>query len=163
MPKTNKVSKPKELKVTSAKDWKKVNKVGQLVELPSGRVAKLVRPHLLALIKEGVIPDAISAQVSEMFTKKVTSISKAIQTNTMSNEDGEILANILCKAAFVEPKISDNPGPDELSVDDIDPEDKIFVTWWSQGGATDLKVFRKQQARVLEIIHNSNKVSSETK
>lgn len=138
----------KELRVTDAAEWRESQRVGQLVELPSGKVARLTRPHMLALAKTGQIPDPLSAQVMEMFSGKK---SPAETKDSISPEDMLALINITCKIAFVEPKIADDPGPDELSIDDIDFEDRTFVFWWSQGGAADLASFRKEQERIMEV------------
>jgi len=151
---------PKEMKVTSAAEWRKSQQVGQVIELPSGAVARLVRPHLLALVKTGQIPDLLSAQVSELFgtSKTPAEVQAGISPESMIE-----LINITSKLAFIEPKITDTPGVNELSIDDIDFEDRTFVFWWCQGGAADLKSFREQQSRIMETSLDSNQVPPKAK
>lgn len=152
-------SKERELKATSAEEWRTSQEAGQLVKLPSGKVARLARPHLLALIKTGQIPDPLSAQVMGLFNGKNPA---EIQEN-INAEDMLTLINTTVRVAFIEPKVADDPGPDEISTNDIDFEDKMFVFWWSQGGTADLALFRREQARVVETSLGGGKVSPKTK
>ncbi len=153
-------NKSEELEVTNAKDWRKSQEAGQLVELPSGKVARLTRPHLFSLVKEGLIPDPLSGQVMEMLndTKPAATVVKTIGADNLI-----LIMDITCKTAFVEPRVVDEPKDNELSPNDLDFDDKVFVFWWCQGGIDDLKSFRKQQSRVMETVHERDQVQPKAK
>lgn len=54
-------------KTTGKKQWQKQR--GEELELPSGNVALVRRPGPAALLRKGVLPDAMSEMISEMISK----------------------------------------------------------------------------------------------
>ena len=143
----------KQLNVTSLEQLKKYCD-GTLVELPpfgpdQPFVAKLRRPSLMALAKVGKIPNTLLDSANKLFFGSDRSKSKydidALQQTL------EII-DILCEAAFVEPKYSDikNAGI-ELSDDQY-----MFVFNFTQKGVDALHSFRGEQGD----IENTSNVGS---
>ena len=126
-------------KVTSIIDLQKYAK-GQLVELPpfaEGQpfVARLVRPSLLELVKNGGIPNSLLATANELFVD-----------GKMDKDDesmmGEVFAVIesLCKATFTEPTY------DEIIQAGVHLTDEqlMFIFSYTQKGIQALDSFRTQ-------------------
>lgn len=66
-------------------------------------------------------------------------------------ENLERVCDIVCRAAFVNPRIVDDPqGDNEIGIDDIDLPDKIHVLTLSLRGAAALKHFRYQPETDVE-------------
>jgi hypothetical protein len=53
-------------------------------------------------------------------------------------------------AAFVEPKVGEKPGDDQLGIDEIDPEDSLAVFQWCNQGANALRSFRGESKEGVE-------------
>ncbi len=108
--------------------WKKVkNKFFELV-LPSGQKVKVCHPHIFDLVKLGVLPSGILQKVFKMsmfVENQKLDISKA------EDEDLQILMTVIDKFvlyAVLEPKIVvSNPKEDEIEINDIPTEDKMYI------------------------------------
>ena len=134
--------KKKVLTATSPQEWRKLNTLGTLIELPSGKVARLRKPDLFTLVRAGKIPNALAGKVTEMIKKQ-----KADIADFDASELADLL-DIVAKAAFVEPQVVDKPTEDnQISPSDIDFTDKSFVFQYAQGGTSDLEFFRREQGR----------------
>lgn len=107
------------------------------VELPSGKVARLQKPDVLALImSSGEIPDVLSGQ-----------LLAGLQGGAAPKEPAEITAdslsdllevvNTVTKAAFVLPRIVDKPADqmdeDEIGIEHVAFNDRVFVLKWAMG------------------------------
>jgi hypothetical protein len=128
------------LKVTSM-DQLRSYRTGKLVELPpfaDGQpfVARLRRPSLLALCKNGKIPNSLLGKAQEMFDGKVINRSD----NGESMKQVFEVMDVLCEATFVEPTYK------ELVENDIELSDDqyMFVFSYSQTGVQALETFRDQ-------------------
>ena len=117
-----------QLTVTSGAQWRQARVFGELVPLPSGNVARLRKLSLLGFMRKGKIPDPLSAVINEMVAGKRR---EAADLDTFS--DFADLLDLICREAFVEPKIVDDPQEDgEISIEDIDFQDRMAVFNWSQ-------------------------------
>lgn len=133
---------------TPASAWRKVN---ELITLPSGKVAELKKPNAISMIiEDGSVPDSLIGIVAG-------NINGRPQTTAAPEYNrGDIsgilnLAETICRAAFVSPVIvEDGKQPDydagEISIEDVDENDRIFVMNWafSGGAATNAARFRQQ-------------------
>jgi len=92
---------------TSAKSWQKVK--GEDLELPSGNVAKVHRPGPTALLKKGVLPDAMAKMVNDMI-KTGKGMKKDDISAAIGNDPEALFAmvdsmdRILC-TVVLEPKV----------------------------------------------------------
>lgn len=130
----------KNLKVTSLSALKGYT-AGQVVELPPfGEdlpfVAKLRRPSLLALARQGRIPNDLLNTATELFEGK----SRENKVDTELLRQLYDVIDILCEAAFVEPSYA------TLKENGIELTDEqmIAVFNYTQSGVRALKAFRSQ-------------------
>lgn len=143
--------------VTSGTEWRRAREKGELVELPSGKVARLRPISLLSLMKRGRIPDPLSAVISEMIGGKT---KKGIDLETFQGF-AELL-ELVCREAFVEPKIVDEPGADdEIGAMDVGFDDQLFVFNHAQGEIQLMRPFRSERAGDVEAAHGSEDVPVE--
>ncbi len=115
---------------------------GQLVELPPfGEdlpfVAKLRRPSMLALARQGKIPNDLLNTATELFEGK--SRENKVDTDLLRQLYDVI--DILCEAAFVEPTYAEIKESG-ISLTD---EQMIAVFNYTQSGVRALKPFRVKQ------------------
>lgn len=183
----------KELKVTSAEDWGKdpsKQEDGFLLELPSGRVAKVRRTlDLPVLLKSGMIPNPLAGIVRKMMDNRDSNFP-------VDEMNGEALGQLLdlIHAAIVkmmiEPKVSAprQRGRDEsgfriqetdeeymkyledwaptvgtVSIFDIDLPDKLYLYAASQGMAADLATFRGEQNQLVAPVSTGKRVAPKAK
>lgn len=130
----------KNLKVTSLSALKGYTE-GQVVELPPfGEnlpfVAKLRRPSLLALARQGKIPNDLLNTATELFEGK----SRENKVDTELLRQLYDVIDILCEAAFVEPSYA---ALKENGIELTD-EQMIAVFNYTQSGVRALKAFRSQ-------------------
>lgn len=116
---------------------------GEIVELPAfGEnqpfVAKLRRPSMLTLVKNGRIPNSLLVNANKLFEQGVSSFNSADE-NAM-NEMFDIL-DVICEASFVQPTYSQIK---EAGLELTD-EQYLFVFDYAQNGVRSLESFRKQQ------------------
>ena len=129
------------LKVTSVAALK-ASPEGPLVELPPfGEdlpfVAKLRRPSMLALARQGKIPNDLLNTATELFEGK--SRENKVDTDLLRQLYDVI--DILCEAAFVEPTYAEIKESG-ISLTD---EQMIAVFNYTQSGVRALKPFRVKQ------------------
>ena len=129
----------KELKITSLVELQSY-KDGQIVELPpfaEGQpfVARLARPSMLGMVKEGKIPNTLLTSANEIFQNGVGSYD---------TEDKEALGelfdiiDLICEASLLEPTLQDIKSSG-LSLTD---EQMMFLFNYAQNGVKALDSFR---------------------
>lgn len=132
----------KQLTVTTIEDLANY-KEGTLVELPpfgpdQPFIARLRRPSMMSLAKAGKIPNTLLDSANKMFFGSNGSSKKYDQDSLKQVLD---VIDILCEAAFVEPKYSDLKRIGiELSDDQY-----MFVFNFTQKGVEALHSFRGEQ------------------
>lgn len=131
----------KELKVTSMSTLKGYTK-GTIVRLPDfgpGQefYARVRRPSILAMLKDGDIPNTLLESASDLFAEG----SSSFVTNR--DKTGELFEVIdkLCEATFVEPSYNDLK---EAGIQLTD-EQMMFIFNYTQNGAEVLESFRKER------------------
>lgn len=144
-----------ELKVTSGKHWRKLRQEGQLVELPSGNVARLRPVSLIELWRLGKIPDVLTGVVVELLTASRLDPERALEKAAENVKNIADLYVIVCAAAFLEPRIVENPQADnEIAFEDISQEDRERVLAWTNAPQSELRPFRDEsQANVEPVRH----------
>lgn len=119
--------------ITSAAQWKS----GEIVQLPSGKVAKLRRPDALSLLlHDGRLPDALGPLI---FGGKNEGAGVAeIELTPESLTALVPILDQLAVACFVEPRVNEKSvgqGGDVLVPSDIAFNDKLFLFQWVFGEA----------------------------
>jgi hypothetical protein len=112
------------------------NLVGEY-ELPSGNVAKLKRVSLVDLVEQGGIPQTLTGLVTEMAQKQ-----QLRQLSLEELHDFADVVNLVVKACFVEPPVSDEPTEESLGVHEISFVDRAEVFRWANEAAQRLRPFR---------------------
>lgn len=133
------MSDQKIIKATSLEDLVRASQ-GTLVELPAFApdipfIAKLKRPSLLALLREGKIPNQLISTASELFAG-----------GKVDTDDDKALSNLfgvldsICEAAFVEPTYEEIKSSGVVLTD----EQLMAVFNYTQRGVSALNSFRKE-------------------
>jgi hypothetical protein len=131
----------KNLKITSFEELKNISK-GSVVELPpfaDGQpfVARLKRPSMFVLAKNGKIPNSLLTQANNLFENGVA--------NSFDSLDEDMLTkcfdifDLMCEASFVEPTYKEIK---ESGVELTD-EQYMFIFGYAQNGVRQLESFRK--------------------
>lgn len=130
-----------DLKITSIQELQQYSN-GSVVELPpfaEGQpfVARIRRPSMLSLVKNGKVPNALLSTANSLFlqggidTKKEESMSQLFD-----------MFDILCDACFVEPTFKDLKAAGIELTDD----QYMFIFQFSQEGVKALDSFRSKPA-----------------
>lgn len=128
--------------ITSVSDLKRYS-AGSIVELPSfgdGQpfIARLRRPSLLVLSKNGQIPNSLINQASSLFTKGMSSVSGSKGGSTI----GELydIIEVICKSALVKPTYDEIKAAGLTLTDD----QMMAIFSYSQNGISALESFRTE-------------------
>lgn len=138
----------KKLQVTSGEEWRRPREKGISVELPSGNVARLRRVSLMTFIRQGKIPKPLAGLVHKMITGPKKQRVAKLLNNLDDVKAFATMVEAICTEAFVMPRIGEEPlSEGEISIDDVDSDDQMFVFNWTQGGEVkDLEDSRGEQA-----------------
>lgn len=145
----------KELKRTPVSDWRQD---GELVELPSGKVAELRRPNLLAMLRDGGddVPNFLKAYVARKLTSKNgTGDDENPMQNIKDPMDAVDTLIFLAKSVFVYPRLVDGEpqADDEVRVSDMDVNDLSYASAYALGdpeAIQRLKRFRDEKEGDVE-------------
>ena len=125
---------------TLASQWKRPT---FNLELPSGNVVEVCTVSVYAMIdNEGGIPSSLMSLVVDGIEGKT---AEDFKLTAESIPDLIKFAGQLCTAAFVTPKIVDNPdyNAGEISIKDVADNDRIHVLNWVIGGGGQSEPARK--------------------
>lgn len=116
---------------------------GTVVELPpfgerQPFVARLKRPSMLVLVKEGKIPNSLLVSANKMFESGIGGGFNSADENALSELFGVLDA--ICEASFVEPTYEQIK---EAGLELTD-EQLLFVFSYAQNGVKQLESFRQQ-------------------
>lgn len=138
---------------TSGKTWRSPRLEGVVIPLPSGNMARIRPVALDMMVASGKIPDLLAPIAA-----------KTLWTEIDTDEIGDVkelatgmvnLFNVVCKAAFVEPRVVDEPqADDEITLEDIAFQDKATVFQLAIGPARHLELFRQEQGERLAALHD---------
>lgn len=164
---------PKLLRATAGSAWREPRQAGIPVQLPSGNIARLRPVEPQALLKQGEIIDILTPLVAKMLFQgadaSAETIAQVIGDATADGDntaqlkeaagklaDLERVCDIVCKAAFVDPRVVDDPqAENEIAPDDIELADKIQVFTLALRGAAALRHFRYEPNADVESVPNS--------
>lgn len=130
---------------TSAEQFKQereAREVGKAITLPSGKVVKVKKLSITFMVK------------NKMFPPDLVNLMMRFQNPTTAgirnqDEAEKIIQamEIIIKACMLEPRVVDQPNYDnnEISPDDLEDDDKVFVYQWAQGGLAEAKSFRSEE------------------
>lgn len=132
-----------ENKVTSIEELKEYAR-GQFTELPpfaEGQpfFARLRRPSMMGLVKEGKIPNELLTKANELFTNRATTAA-AVSDENMLSELLDIF-EVICGETFVEPKYKDIKEAGITLTDD----QYMFIFNYSQQGVKALERFHTNE------------------
>jgi hypothetical protein len=117
-------------------------------EMPSGNRV-ILRPFGWSLLlRKGRIPNVLLPIVNDILDGKQVSIP----TTTLDEKKAfyELLDD-LCYVAYVHPRVVDDPqAEDEVSVDDIEDDDKLFLWTMIGAGISQMRSFRPEQ--VIDLV-----------
>lgn len=149
---------------TPASLWKKSGPEGFVVELPSGQAVMMHRNvDFFAMLREGNVPNPLQGIISKMVTK----IQGGDDTPIAVEPDEEamramflfidqMVCDVVLDPLIVMPPIDPaekaawQQPENTVSIDDVEPDDRMFIFQVALGGAADLERFRKQQAEAVE-------------
>ena len=114
------------------------NKLGTIVELPSGICVRLARPSLPALLRAGKVPSSlIGVALKQSQGASYTSIKEVT--------DALEVVDILLVEAFKEPVlVLKDAGEGQICVSDLSDEDRSYALQYIQTGKQDLTPFREK-------------------
>lgn len=128
-------------KLTSLTDLQEYSR-GKVVELPEfseGQplIARLVRPSMLALVRQKKIPNSLLVSANELFK----SGGKALDVDDENMLDDVFgIMDIICEASFIEPTYAEIKEAGVTLTDD----QMMMVFKYSQEGVKALEPFRKK-------------------
>ncbi len=151
---------PKLLRPTSGAAWRQPRTEGYTKELPSGAVARLRPVSPDQLIAAGEVPDILTPLVLKMLFRGSdgSELTELVNNNeeSLRHAQGTMkLINAVCRAAFVQPRIVDEPatdphehtmGDDEITIDDVTIIDRYFVFQLATQPAEVLRTFMFPEA-----------------
>ena len=144
---TNKPPQPAPLKITSAREFRRLRREGQLVELPSGMVARLRPVALIDLWRTaGNIPDALTSIIAELVANQSLNPEKSEMTGQLIGAVGD-LYGMVCRAAFITPAIVEAPRDEaeEIQLEDVTQADRQFVLAWASAPTNELGRFHHSE------------------
>lgn len=147
-------------KPTAAKQWKGKASVSRTVDLPSGNTVEVRLVPITKLLSDGVFPDSLSVAVQEMVSKSKGERKQAeddLQKSIFSDLGAMFKAmDKVTIAVMKEPRVLPDTLPngetipaserdeDELYVDEISADDKMFLFQLAVGGTSDAAQFRRE-------------------
>lgn len=150
---------------TSAAEWRKPREEGILVTLPySGNTARLRPVALDSMIAQGRIPDLLTEVASSSLFKEIE-VETLIDDPKLMKSFMEIF-NLISLAAFMEPEVvpaGQEPLEGQITLDDVDYNDKIFVFNYATAGARALYLFRDKSKAGMAAVSNGNQNGNKTK
>ncbi len=135
---------------TRGTDWRKPREEGFVLALPSGNTARIRPVALDVLLRRGEIPDLLTPFVAQMVYQGVDTdeLDKLLSPEKLTEQSTEMLALIdaVVTAAFVEPRIVEDPKEDdEISIADVELADRGTVFSLAVLPANDLRRFLARQ------------------
>lgn len=137
---------------TPPSEWRKVRQEGFIIQLPSGKWARIKRTlSLLTAMRNGSIPNPLAKRVEKLISGE----QRALRADNMTEEEFEalkVLINEETLEIWVEPKVYEVPDgenpmtwnpddPNGVSITDISWEDRSFAYSFAQGGPASLDRF----------------------
>jgi hypothetical protein len=141
-----------ELLVTQGKAMRAMREQGIILTFPSGNNYRVRVPGAAGLLKRGNLPNILITYATEMWYEGDSDgkrYENFIAANDKSERALETIASfkVVCQEMFMDPRIVDDPqGDDEITIDDLSPQDQTWAFWLAFIDAKALGTFRSQQA-----------------
>lgn len=164
----------KRAQISNASDFKNRNK-GTVLTLPSGLSLQAKRVDLQTFVLRGSVPNPLMDIVSEALKKGQKADVPAMMG---MGEGGEIdlemvrdmydMVSDVVIASVISPKVHPVPAEGEirdddlLFIDEIDPEDQMFIWQWACGGTSDVAQFRHEARADMATLAESQGVQVPT-
>jgi len=144
-----------ELKVTPPASWS--TRRGEIMELPSGNVARLRTISLSVCLFAGNVPNQLSALVKDVVEEGQAAVTRAAEQDLMPALE---MQSWIVEQAMLDPKIHVGDGPPadgEIEHGDLTDEDRSFVSAYALRGAAALEPFREKRGGA-EPGHNGEEI-----
>lgn len=142
------------------------------VEMPSGVQVMAVRPHLLWMLRNGRIPDALAPRVDHLLELSKAGGEDAVRVAMNDNpEDPESfyaawikIRDLVWLEAVKDPVFvaaDRTPGEMELSILDVTEDDKDYMFIWCQGVDQSLAEFldgKRREAEALALLQTGKEI-----
>ena len=146
-----------ERKVCTLEDLKKAFG-GELVDIPGTSsefpvlTVRLRRPSLLDMVKKGKIPNELLEEANGLFVKGAQGVAISNMKNSDMMKDLCQILDVVCEAAFVEPKYADIKAQGIVLTD----EQLLAVFNYTQNGVDALKQFHTDRGSSTDSNNDSN-------
>ena len=150
-------------KPTTAAEWRKPREEGVNVPLPSGNWARIRPADIMTMIKQGTIPDLLSAVAVKAVWSEQDPSEIGEQFELAEKYDD--LMRIVLPAVFAEPKIAldgQAPKDDEITIEDLDLADRTAAFNLALSGVGTMRRFRDEQVKRLGLVSNGENVWAAT-
>ena len=141
--------------VSDVSAFKKRNQ-GQTLTLPSGLTIQAKRVDLQTFVLRGTVPNPLMEIISDALQQgqkadipAMMGVDKGELNLDMVRDMYEMVTEVVV-ASVIAPKVHHVPGEGEirdddlLFVDEIDPDDQMFIWQWACGGTSDVERFREE-------------------
>lgn len=166
------------LEPTSISAWRKsaTATTAASLELPSGNVALVRAPGAQAFLAEGLIPNSLlpfiqqaissaqkgrSAPSTEDMLDKVMEDPERIR-QVFEMMDAVTVHCVIEPAVLPKPQNEADRDPEHLYVDEVDPDDKMYIMNIALGGTLDLERFRAEQRSNVDAVRAITGVATDT-
>lgn len=143
--------------ITDVKVWRE-SAQGELFTLPSGNVARLRRIHIMQLVEQGQVPDTLTALVAQMISS-----DPRLRLSMADLKRYAEVVNVVVKAAFVEPRLADEPGEDCLGVQEVNFSDRAAVFEWCHLPTAKMTPFRPEPAADVDVVRPGDGIQPASK
>jgi hypothetical protein len=134
------------------RERRRAREEGVEVELPSGMFARIRPVSFTALLSYGNVPEMLTPIIREAAAGKLNADGVADADAVTRTFE---LANAVCRYAFVYPRIVNTPEEDdEISIEDVDLDDRMEVMNFLNKPLSHLRSFRSQQTAAVEFVPN---------
>jgi hypothetical protein len=156
---------PPAAEISSVAQWKKSGEAPVPLMVPSGNTCLARAPGMQHFVKAGLVPASLMPIIYKaMKTGTPPDLKKIENDGEKINDMITMMNNVVCQVV-VQPRVVPVPpeeDPDHekydenferdddlLYVDEVDPEDRMFIFQWACGGTSDLEAFRKRAEESL--------------
>ncbi len=131
---------------TTAAQWREKRQKGVELLLPDYGDVVFIRPMDAGLFfKAGRIPDFLNKTVSDLINGTERTVSQPKELTPEQTKEWLTWLDELVKWTFVSPEVVDDPGDNQLGVDEVSLKDKLYVYSFFGQPAAFLRSFRQQQ------------------
>lgn len=131
--------------------WKKIKSKLFELDLPSGQKIKVCHPHIFDLVKLGILP---SGMLQKVFRLSMFVDNEKLDISKAEDEDLQLLMTVVDKFvmyAVREPKIVEGDAKDdEISIEDVPTEDKMFIFSKLSGRVEELPGFFPESKQCVD-------------